>query len=174
MSENSWDGTAKELALAREQAHRLHAEHTSLVERLMAAPAVMVPASSWEKATALEKHRKATESVVSRLEVSITETRSQRLDAETYRAALRRFNEIYAELDAVQKADLLTYLLDDVTITGAEMRIALVGEPDAGRLNLFSGDPQLGQPLEWLPVTGFGKNVAGGGRGADETTAEGG
>ena len=143
---------AKELALAREQVHRLHAEHTALVERLMAAPAGMVPASFWEKAKALEEHRKATESVVSRLEVSITETRSQRLDAETYRAALRRFHEIYAELDALQKADLLAYLLDDVTITGAELRIALVGEPDAGRLECFSGDPQLGQPSEWLPV----------------------
>lgn len=84
-----------------------------------------------------------------------TATDHLHLDAETYRAALRRFHEIYAELDALQKADLLAYLLDDVTITGAEMRIALVGEPDAGRLDAFAADPQLGQTLEWLPLLEF-------------------
>lgn len=142
---------AKELANAREQVNRLHAEHQAMVERLMAAPAGMVPASFWEKAKGLEEQKHATAAVVSRLEVAILDTRSQRLDAETYRAALRRFHEIYAELDALQKADLLAYLLDDVTITGAEMMIALVGDPDAGRLDAFAADPQLGQTLEWLP-----------------------
>ena len=61
--------------------------------------------------------------------------------------------EVFGELDALQKSDLLAYLLDEVAITGTEMRIALLGDPEAGRLVHFGGD-QLGQPLEWLTLLG--------------------
>lgn len=104
----------KELALAREQVQRLRAEHAALVERLMAAPAGMVPASFWQRAKDLEEQQHAAESVMARLEVAIAETRSQRLDADVYRDALRRFREVYAELDALQQSDLLAYLLDEL------------------------------------------------------------
>lgn len=141
----------KELAVARDQVQRLAAEHAALVERLMSAPAGMVPASFWEKAKALDEQRKAAESVVVGLEMAVAECRSQRLSVDVYRDTLKRFAEVYGELDALQKADLLAYLLDEVTITGAEMRIALLGDPEAGRLVNFSGD-QLGQPSKWLPL----------------------
>jgi hypothetical protein len=141
----------RELAAARDQVHRLAAEHTALYERLTKVPkGVAVPGWLWEKANALDEQKKAAESIIARLEVQIAETHSNRLSVEVYQSVLKRFTEVFGELDALRKSDLLAYLLDEVAITGTEMRIALLGDPEAGRLVNFGGD-QLGQPLEWLP-----------------------
>ncbi|MFH1464644.1 MAG: recombinase family protein [Pseudomonadota bacterium] len=142
----------KELAVARAQVSRLHSEHQALVERLLAAPTGMVPQSFWEKAKDLEAQAQAAEGLIARLEAEVASIRSSRLSVQTYRATLLRFREVYDQLDALQQSDLLAYLLDAVEVTGSTIRIALLGEPEAGRLDAFTGGPRLGQPMEWLPL----------------------
>ena len=164
---------SKELALAKMQVSTLAAEHNSLMHHLLSAPKDMVPASFWVKANELERRKEAAESVVARLEGEVAETRAARLSPDRYREALRRFREVFATLDALQKADLLAYLLDAVVITKNMLRYALIGDTDAGQIELFSGRPEFGQPAKWLPNRGESKNVECGGRGSDETPAKG-
>jgi len=142
----------RELAAAKDQVTRLQSEHEALVERLLAAPKGMVPASFWQKAKDLEAQVQGAESVAARLAVELANTRSKKLSVETCRATLLRFREVWEATDALQRADLLAYLLDGVEITGSQIKIALLGNPEAGRLDVFADRPQLGQPMEWLPV----------------------
>lgn len=78
-----------------------------------------------------------------RLAVEVTAMKAARLDPDDYRTALRRFTEVYDNLDPVQEGDLLAYLLDRVDVravmeegkvVATAITIALSGEtPDVAR-----------------------------------------
>ncbi len=97
-----------------------------------------VPAAFWKQAKDLDREVETARGEVARLTVELNDMKASRLKAADYRKALRRFTEVYAQLDAVQKGDLLAYLLDRVEVrpvmldgraTGTEVTIALLGEP---------------------------------------------
>ena len=137
---------------AKKRLEGLQADHEGLVKNLMAAPPGAVPASFWERAKRMELEIEAARAEVSRVTADLEDIHDARLSPQDYRVALQRFRDVYGMLDAVQRADLLAYLLDSVTVNGAEMIIALLGQtPEAGQIDALTTEAEkYSQPSIWL------------------------
>jgi hypothetical protein len=91
---------------------------------------------------------------VARVTADLEDIHDARLSPQNYRVALQRFRDVYGMLDAVQRADLLAYLLDSVTVNGAEMIIGLLGQTqDVGQIDALTTEAEkYSQPSIWLPL----------------------
>ena len=144
---------------AKRKVEKLEADEERLTEHLLAAEPGQVPEMFWRKAKDLEQAKNAARGEVVRLTSEWNELKAARLNAADYRAALRKFTEVYEHLDALQKADLLAYLLDRVDVrvvmkskkqVATEITISLLGEvPDIARYEA-GADGQFHQPPKWL------------------------
>lgn len=140
----------EELRLAVERRDKLVAERDGLMAHLMNAPTGDVPASFWSKAKELEVDVEAAKVEVSRLERELADIKKSKLKVEDYREALKKFREVYAHLDALQRSNLLAYVLDRVEVTPDEMTIGMLGQvPEVGRYEK-GADGRYCQPLKWL------------------------
>lgn len=149
----------KELQIARRRVEKLESDQERLTEHLLTARPDEVPKAFWAKAKSLEAEVEAAKREVIRLQLEVEDLRSSRLKAEDYRTTLRKFAEVYEELDALQKANMLAYLLDRVEVrpvfegdkvAGTEITIGLVGEPpDVARYEKGAAG-QYQQPPKWL------------------------
>ena len=108
--------------------------------------------------------------VVGRLQIELNQMKASRLKPADYRVALRQFTDVYVHLDAVQRADLLAYLLDRVEVrpvmqegkvVATEITIALLGEPrEIGRYEKRA-DGGYHQLPEWLRLLDSNQRLGG-------------
>ncbi len=166
--EDSTPAKGRALVAARKHLNGLKADHEALVERLMAAPKGKVPESFWDRASDMERDVRAAEAEVARIEEELEGIAGARLAPDRYRLALQCFRDVYEKLDALERGNLLTYLVDRVELEGLELRIALLGQvPEAGRLDvLTNGTNQYRQPSSWLRALDHRQNPRDRGGGA--------
>ncbi len=138
-----------ELASARAVVAKLEVRHSRFVEKLEAVE--QVPQSFWSKANDLESEWNSALAGVRRIELEIEAHRGRHIDAEHYRKALVAMNATFDAMNAVEKADLLRYLITDLRVSETKISIALLGElSEEGELVGPSGEYL--QPLKWLPL----------------------
>ena len=129
-----------------------------------------MPAFIWKKARSLEEDVATAKGEVVRRTIELREAEAARLNPEDYRSALRTFTEVYEHLDALQKSDLLAYLLDRVEVravfeegkqVATEITIALLGDaPDVARYEK-GADGAYHQPPKWLRQLGSNQRPSG-------------
>jgi site-specific DNA recombinase len=152
----------KSAEAAQRRVEKLEADQTQMTRHLLAMSPEDVPAFFWKAAKGLEQDLVNAKGEAARLAVEVNEMKAARLNPADYRAALRRFGQVYNNLDPVQKGDLLAYLLDRVEVravmedgklVATEVTIALLDEkPDVARYEK-GADGKYRQPPFWLRCT---------------------
>ncbi len=158
------------LRQGRRQVDELQGRERGLTEHMLSMKPGDIPRGFVLQSKELERAIDIAQAEVRRHEDELHELKASRLKAEDYREALTTFTEVYEHLDAMQRSDLLAYLLDRVEVravmeggkqAATEITITLLGEaPDVARYEK-GADGVYHQPPRWLRLLDSNQRPSG-------------
>ena len=116
-----------ELLAAEGLVGRLEGDVQEMLAKLKAA-GDKVPDTFWDAARSNQEALDTAKAAVIRLRVELDDLKAKRLQAATYREALRQFTRVYEAMRPFEKASLLRYLIERIEVNGEGVKVWLLGE----------------------------------------------